>query len=85
MWAWWFAITRLWNRKRREAVMAEVEQMMKEGVKPWISQERKAWIRSHRKEVRTAIGLIKPKIARNAPCTCGSGRKYKKCCGSAQP
>ncbi|MGP0052310.1 MAG: SEC-C metal-binding domain-containing protein [Solirubrobacteraceae bacterium] len=22
------------------------------------------------------------KVARNAPCTCGSGRKYKKCCGS---
>ena len=23
----------------------------------------------------------KPKIGRNAPCPCGSGRKYKKCCG----
>ena len=23
-----------------------------------------------------------PKIQRNAPCYCGSGRKYKKCCGS---
>jgi uncharacterized protein len=23
-----------------------------------------------------------PKISRNAPCTCGSGRKYKKCCGA---
>lgn len=22
-----------------------------------------------------------PKIGRNDPCTCGSGRKYKKCCG----
>jgi len=22
-----------------------------------------------------------PQIARNAPCPCGSGRKYKKCCG----
>jgi hypothetical protein len=22
----------------------------------------------------------KPKVARNAPCPCGSGRKYKKCC-----
>ena len=26
--------------------------------------------------VRTA-----PKIERNAPCPCGSGKKYKKCCG----
>jgi uncharacterized protein YecA (UPF0149 family) len=22
-----------------------------------------------------------PKIGRNDPCPCGSGRKYKKCCG----
>ena len=23
-----------------------------------------------------------PKVGRNAPCTCGSGKKYKKCCGA---
>lgn len=23
-----------------------------------------------------------PKVGRNEPCTCGSGRKYKKCCGN---
>lgn len=23
-----------------------------------------------------------PKIERNAPCSCGSGKKFKKCCGS---
>lgn len=22
-----------------------------------------------------------PKVGRNAPCPCGSGKKYKKCCG----
>lgn len=22
-----------------------------------------------------------PKITRNSPCYCGSGKKYKKCCG----
>lgn len=21
------------------------------------------------------------KVGRNSPCTCGSGKKYKKCCG----
>lgn len=26
----------------------------------------------------------KPKIGRNDPCPCGSGRKYKKCCGATQ-
>ncbi len=23
-----------------------------------------------------------PKVGRNGPCTCGSGRKFKKCCGA---
>ncbi|WP_420811242.1 SEC-C metal-binding domain-containing protein [Desulfosediminicola ganghwensis] len=23
------------------------------------------------------------KVGRNAPCPCGSGKKYKKCCGQA--
>nr|MDJ0811505.1 SEC-C metal-binding domain-containing protein [Desulfobacterales bacterium] len=23
-----------------------------------------------------------PKVGRNAPCPCGSGRKYKKCCSA---
>ncbi|VAX08399.1 UPF0225 protein YchJ [hydrothermal vent metagenome] len=25
--------------------------------------------------------LETPKVGRNEPCTCGSGKKYKKCCG----
>ncbi len=27
------------------------------------------------------IKLEKPKVGRNEPCPCGSGKKYKKCCG----
>ncbi|HRD91345.1 MAG TPA: SEC-C metal-binding domain-containing protein, partial [Accumulibacter sp.] len=23
-----------------------------------------------------------PKVGRNDPCPCGSGRKFKKCCGA---
>ncbi len=26
------------------------------------------------------ISDIKPKVGRNDPCPCGSGKKYKKCC-----
>nr|WP_256922440.1 SEC-C metal-binding domain-containing protein [Pseudomonas savastanoi] len=26
-----------------------------------------------------------PKIGRNAPCPCSSGRKFKHCCGSNSP
>jgi hypothetical protein len=25
----------------------------------------------------------KPKVGRNEPCPCGSGKKHKKCCGAA--
>jgi len=30
------------------------------------------------------IKLARPKVGRNDPCPCGSGRKYKKCCGAAK-
>ncbi|MBZ4194970.1 MAG: SEC-C domain-containing protein [Candidatus Contendobacter sp.] len=29
------------------------------------------------------IPVQSEKISRNDPCPCGSGKKYKKCCGSA--
>jgi SEC-C motif-containing protein len=25
-----------------------------------------------------------PKVGRNDPCSCGSGKKFKKCCGGSQ-
>jgi len=31
------------------------------------------------------LRLITPKIGRNAPCPCGSGRKFKNCCGIPEP
>lgn len=34
------------------------------------------------KEYRSSKTVVKDKkIGRNAPCPCGSGKKYKKCCG----
>ncbi len=32
----------------------------------------------------STIRRTKPKIGRNEPCPCGSGKKYKKCCGRGQ-
>jgi uncharacterized protein len=29
------------------------------------------------------IVRAKPKVGRNEPCPCGSGKKYKKCCGAS--
>ena len=38
----------------------------------------KAEAQAKAKPVRTG-----PKVGRNDPCPCGSGKKYKKCCGRA--
>ena len=35
------------------------------------------------KEAKSRKTIVKPKkIGRNDPCPCGSGKKYKKCCGA---
>lgn len=37
-----------------------------------------------RKQWRDSKTIVKPKkVGRNDPCPCGSGKKYKKCCGKA--
>lgn len=40
-----------------------------------------AWSPARRR--RAAVRRESPKIGRNDPCSCGSGKKYKKCCGAA--
>jgi tetratricopeptide (TPR) repeat protein len=48
-----------------------------------------SWWACFLQESRQRQGLVQgpqpirtePKVGRNAPCSCGSGRKYKKCCG----
>ena len=53
----------------------------------------KEWVEKHKTEIESGQisapqssppkTFVKsgPTIGRNAPCTCGSGKKYKKCCG----
>ena len=46
------------------------------------------WLARQPKKPAAPAGSAMPlplKIGRNDPCPCGSGRKYKHCCGSAQP
>ena len=35
------------------------------------------------RQIATTIQRATPKIGRNDPCPCGSGKKFKKCCGAA--
>jgi uncharacterized protein len=37
----------------------------------------------HERRVATTAQRSEPKIGRNDPCPCGSGKKFKKCCGGA--
>jgi len=45
----------------------------------WLAKIKKHY-RMVRKAQDTNIIRFEPKISRNAPCPCGSGRKYKQCC-----
>jgi preprotein translocase subunit SecA len=31
----------------------------------------------------STVRRVQPKVGRNDPCPCGSGKKYKRCCGAA--
>lgn len=44
--------------------------------RPELGERSPSYAHVARKPVR-----VQPKIGRNAPCPCGSGKKYKKCCG----
>ncbi|OGR94082.1 MAG: hypothetical protein A2016_04860 [Elusimicrobia bacterium GWF2_62_30] len=54
-------------------------------------KEVKKWMQKH-PEVLQGGDVVKvetvrreePKIGRNDPCSCGSGKKYKKCCGAGK-
>lgn len=63
------------------------EQMRRDGVDPADARGRQAWVRAHREELTPLRGVAaspivraEPKRGRNAPCPCGSGKKYKRCC-----
>jgi preprotein translocase subunit SecA len=34
-----------------------------------------------RTQYRKDVQAVSTKVGRNDPCPCGSGKKYKKCCG----
>ena len=67
------------------------KRMEKDGVDFKSIRQMKKWMKAHEAELKAeqAGGVPKvetvvhegPKIGRNDPCPCGSGKKYKKCCG----
>ena len=70
------------------------KRMEQDGVDFKSIRQMKKWMKEHEAELR-AEGAPKqnhvetvvhegPKIGRNDPCPCGSGKKYKKCCGAGK-
>jgi uncharacterized protein len=64
---------------QREAISRLIPASIGVLYKFWAPQRRKAE-QAHAPNANAKA----PKISRNAPCICGSGRKYKKCCGKDQ-
>ena len=69
------------------------KRMEKDGVDFKSIRQMKKWMKDHEAELRaeqTGIPKVEtvvhegPRIGRNDPCPCGSGKKYKKCCGAGK-
>lgn len=52
-----------------------MEQLLDKGIPELVGLTPSAWppVLQYRRGI--------PKVGRNSPCTCGSGKKYKRCCG----
>ncbi len=44
-------------------------------------REAGVWFYKDGEQIELATQIKLKKVGRNGPCSCGSGRKYKKCCG----
>ena len=70
------------------------KRMEADGVNFKSIRQMKKWMKDHEEELRAEGGQPMPKvetvvhegpkIGRNDPCPCGSGKKYKKCCGAGK-
>lgn len=75
----------------RKLVIDLYRKMLVEGVDVNNEKEVKKWLKKHPEvanggdvqKVET-VKRAEPKVGRNEPCPCGSGKKYKKCCGAGQ-
>ncbi len=62
----------LQNQAEEEAELARVKEQMQSSNDNTVTNHQE-------------IPVIQKKIARNEPCPCGSGKKYKQCCGKSGP
>ena len=72
----------------KERFIKVAKQMEADGVDMNSPSAMRKWAKANQKKIREQeYGTVKPIIkdkepGRNDPCPCGSGKKYKKCCGA---
>jgi preprotein translocase subunit SecA len=64
-----------WGRSREE-IDAEIDSLMLRGEEPALPNAPYVY--------KPPVTVVRsaPKVGRNDPCPCKSGKKYKKCCGA---
>lgn len=79
-------LTQSKDPKIKKKLKEVAKKMAADGINLKSAGQVKKWIKAHPDEVKGMGQTIEtfrrktPKVGRNAPCPCGSGRKYKKCC-----
>jgi uncharacterized protein YchJ len=78
----------------KERFMNIARRMEADGVNFKSIRQMKKWMKDHEQELRAegapeqqhveTVVHEGPRIGRNDPCPCGSGKKYKKCCGAGK-
>ena len=71
-----------WGRFNTEPVCQLKEFKREEILRYWAEGQRVAEYWRNQPSERQVKVEVKEKIGRNDPCTCGSGKKFKKCCGA---
>jgi len=73
----------------RSLIIGIYRKMLVDGVDVSDDKEVKKWMQKHPEVLQggetvkvETVRREEPKIGRNDPCSCGSGKKYKKCCGA---
>lgn len=75
----------------RALIIGIYRKMLVAGVDVTDDKEVKKWMKKHPEVLRggetvkvDTVRREEPKVGRNDPCPCGSGKKYKKCCGAGK-
>ncbi|MEW5907489.1 MAG: SEC-C metal-binding domain-containing protein [Elusimicrobiota bacterium] len=73
----------------RQMIIGVYRKMLADGVDINDGHAVKKWLKKHPEVLQggevqkvETVRREEPKIGRNDPCHCGSGKKYKKCCGA---